>query len=301
MSVRQRFRVLALGVFTAATGCAPQGSDADRAAPVQFDPNYGAGQGRTLMLDEGEVVYLENGEGPPVVFFGAAPYWQWQVEAVSMSGHVTAFEFSDIALARTPQGLEAALEALDLGAVHLVAHSSTAWTAIQLAAQRPDLFRSLVLEEPAVFDLSGAPAQSCSLTGASESEVAACEFSSQVSGPGWFESWPVEIRQFVSDMLAEANASPPELPPGVELQDIEFPSLCDDELRLAMARHDIPTLFIRGEQTPAFFQAGLDEYEACLPPHASVTVSGASPFVHLDQPAEYNRAIMNFFDQISER
>ena len=68
-----------------------------------------------------------------------------------------------------------------------------------------------------------------------------------------------------------------------------------------MARHDIPTLFIRGEQTPAFFQAGLDEYEACLPPHASVTVSGASHFVHLDQPAEYNRAIMNFFDQISER
>src|SRR5262245_39901178 len=221
MSMRDKLRVLVLGVLTAATGCVQQGSDADRAVPVQFDPDYGAGQISTLTLDGGEIVYLERGEGSPVVFFGPVPYWQWQVEAVSVSDHVTAFEFSDIAISRTPQGLEAALEGLDLGAVHLVAHSAFAWTAILLAVERPDLFRSLVLEEPAVFDLSDAPTQSCSLTGASEAEVAACEFSSQVSGAGWFESWPVEIRQVVSEMLARANASPPELPPGAEPQDME--------------------------------------------------------------------------------
>jgi pimeloyl-ACP methyl ester carboxylesterase len=33
----------------------------------------------------------------------------------------------------------------------------------------------------------------------------------------------------------------------------------------------------------------------------SVTVSDAAHFVHLDQPAEFNRAIMAFFEQIDRR
>ena len=99
-----------------------------------------------------------------------------------------------------------------------------------------------------------------------------------------------------------AAASPPaNIPPDFDPQDIEFPSTCDDEVRLAMARHAIPILFIRGERTPDFFQTALDEYEACLPPHESVTVPGAAHFVHIDQAAEYNRAIMEFFEKLSAR
>lgn len=286
---------LALGLLTAATGWAQ---------PIGFDPEYGNGQAKTLVLNDGEIVYLEKGEGVPVVFYNPLPdyrYWQWQVDAVSTSYHAVAVNFPASAIDRTPEGLAAALEALDLGPVHLVSHSSALWAVIPLAAERPDLFRSLVLEEPAAA-LTGAGPPVCSLTDVSEAEIEACQFSSLVSGPGWFEAWPAELRRYLGEVREMAAASTPsDLPPDFDPQDIKFPSTCDDELRNAMARHAIPILFIRGEQTPGFFQAALDEYEACLPPHASVTISGASHFVHLDQPAEYNRAIMDFFDGLPGR
>ena len=116
-------RFLALGLLTAATGCAQEGSDAADAAPIEFDPDYGAGQAKTLVLDEREIVYLEKGKGTPVVFYNPLPdhrYWQWQVDAVSTSYHAVAVYFPARAVDRTPEGLAAALEALDLGPVHLV-------------------------------------------------------------------------------------------------------------------------------------------------------------------------------------
>jgi pimeloyl-ACP methyl ester carboxylesterase len=282
-------------------GCLQQDLDTADQTPPEFDPDYGTGQVEMLALADGEIVFLDRGEGEPVVFYGGIPYWQWQVEEVSETYNAIAISYTDIAHLRSPQGLDAALEALNLGPVHLVAHSSTGWPAVQLVAERPELFRSLVLEEIAVFDLSGAPAQTCSLTDVSNAEVAACEFSSQVSGPGWFESWPMEIRHFVTEMMAEASASPPEPQIDLPAQDMAIPSLCDEELRSAVSQSDLPILFVRGEQTPSFLQAELDEYEACTPLTDSVTVSDAAHFVHLDQPAEFNRAIMAFFEQIDRR
>jgi pimeloyl-ACP methyl ester carboxylesterase len=276
----------------------PPPADATDETSFEFDPEYGADQLIELSLDAGEMHYLEKGDGEPIVFLGPVPYWQAQVEAISTRYHASAFMFADFAMVRTPEGLALALEALDLGPVHFVAHSAGTFPTVALAAERPDLIRSLVLVDPAVFDLSGATPETCSLTDISAAELAACRFSSQVNGPGWFESWPREIRQIVSDGLADANASPPDDPPDFESQDMAFPSLCDDELPLAMTQNDIPILFVRGNQTPAYFQAGHDEYEACLPIQESVTVEGAAHWVHLDRPAEVNRVILDFVDRL---
>src|SRR5690606_35049223 len=87
---------------------------AQDAVSPEFDPDYGVGQAKSLTLDEGEIIYLEKGEGVPVVFYNPLPdyrYWQWQVEATARSYHAVAFYFPASAIDRTPEGLAAALDA----------------------------------------------------------------------------------------------------------------------------------------------------------------------------------------------
>lgn len=186
--------------------------------------------------------------------------------------------------------LVAALEGLQLGPVHLVAHSIAAWQAMTLAAKRPELFRTLVLEEPAV-DLRDAPSPRCALANPSQAELASCLFSSIVHGPGWFESVPAELRRYNAEFAVgtpQTDGSDETIDPAETV----FPSICEEVATLPM-----PILFVRGEETPAYLQAKFDEHEACLPRHETVRIPGASHSVHIDRPNEYNRAVLEFIDR----
>jgi pimeloyl-ACP methyl ester carboxylesterase len=271
---------------------------AEESVSISFDPEYGVAEAATLALEEVDVVYLEKGDGAPVIFFYPGfdyRYWQWQVEEASTRYHALAISFAPRAaglpfdLVSTAE-LAAALDGLALGPVHVVAHSIAAWQAVVLAAARPELFRTLVLEEPAV-GLRDAPAPECLLEDLAEAEHAACLFSSLVSGAGWFEGLPAELRSY----LAEFGVGTPRTDSTGETIDpaaTEFPSICEEIARLSM-----PILFVRGEATPAHFQAKLDEHQACLPEHETVTISGASHSVHIDRPPAYNRAVLGFIDR----
>lgn len=262
---------------------------------IAFDPNYGTADAKTLPLGGLDVVYLEKGRGEPVVFYYPGNdyrIWQWQIDAASPRYRAVAIAFAPPETPLPPgdlagtEGLAAALQALELGPVHMVSHSISAWQAMALAAERPELFRTLVLEEPAV-DLRGVVPE-CTLTGVSEAERASCLFSSLVHGPGWFEALPPELRAYYAAFQV-GTPQPDASGASVDPADFEFPSICEEAGRLSM-----PILFIRGAETPAHFQAKLDEHERCLREHETVTIPGASHSVHVDRPAEYNRAVLEF-------
>jgi pimeloyl-ACP methyl ester carboxylesterase len=281
-----------LGAFAA--GAAAQQSE----SVVEFDPGYGVGDTERLTIDAGEVVYLEKGEGSPVVFYYPGfdqRYWQWQVEAAAAAGYrAIAISFAPpSADVQSPPpsadaeddlfgvaALAAALDELGLGPVHFVAHSIAAWQAMALASVRPELFGTLVLEEPAV-ELTDAPMPECSLAEASEDERAACQFASLHSNAGWFERQSAALRGYLSEGFGALLQDDP--------REIEFPSICEDVARLPM-----PILFIRGADTPAYFQASLDGHEDCLPEPEVLTVGGAAHMVHMDQPEAHNRAVLDF-------
>jgi len=63
----------------------------------------------------------------------------------------------------------------------------------------------------------------------------------------------------------------------------------------------MPIVLIRGAETPAHFQARLDDHEACLPEHWSLTVTGAAHSVHMDRPEAYNRAVLEFIGRHEEQ
>jgi len=304
MKTNERFLFVRAVAFLVALGALAAGAVAQTIADVvDFDPDYGIGETERLSFDAGEVVYLEKGRGSSVVFYYPAfdhRYWQWQVDAAAAAGYrAIALSFAqpsadtqDPPLSAAAQndlfdtaGLASALDELALGPVHFVAHSIGAWQAMTLASERPELFRTLVLEEPAV-ELKGA-APECSLADVSEDERAMCLFVSLVSGPGWFERQSAALRGYLAEGFGALLSGDP-------LQ-IELPSICEDVARLPM-----PILFIRGAETPAHFQAKLDEHEACLPEHQSLAISGAAHSVHMDRPEAYNRAVLEFIGDHEE-
>jgi pimeloyl-ACP methyl ester carboxylesterase len=127
----------------------------------------------------------------------------------------------------------------------------------------------------------------------SEFERNACEMQSRVSGPGYYEAADETVRELIAaaeKATAESFAASPQQGPPAAV--IEFPPNCERMRQLPMA---IP--FIRGETTPEHMQHGFDEYANCLPAHETVVIVGASHMVHLDNPSEFNAALLQFLDQ----
>lgn len=267
-------------------------------AQSRFDSDYGVGQARTRMVNGVAVVQFEKGAGDPVVFFYPGMdqrYWQWQVEAAAERYRAITIAFAPSTTGLpfdllSTKELAAALEGLGLGPVHLVAHSIAAWQAMLLASTRPELFRTLVLEEPAVGLRDATP--DCTLTSASDAELAQCRFSSLVHGPGWFERQSPELRRYLTD-YGVGTPQPDDRGEVIDPAATEFPSICEDVRALPM-----PILFIRGAETPAHFQRKLDAHEACLPRHETVRITGASHSVHVDRPSEYNAAVLGLLGEV---
>ena len=169
--------------------------------------------------------------------------------------------------------------------MHFVAHSIAGRMALEAAIARPDLFATLVLEEPAggISAPGVAPTPgTCDLEGLDPAERQLCIFVNQRSGPGYYEALSEPYRQYLYDNLR----------PAVDLDADSFPSICD-----ALGRLTMPILFVRGADTPLLDQSRLDSYEACLPAHETAVIPGAAHTPHMDAPDAFNKAIVSFFDR----
>ena len=119
-----------------------------------------------------DLAYIEQGQGEPVLFVhgGAGDYRAWDQQMNAFGAGYRAVALScrgywpnpklrpgePVTLDTFADDLAQFVQALDAGPVHLVGHSSPGgFGGLRLAAQHPELLRTLVLLEPPAFPLLG--------------------------------------------------------------------------------------------------------------------------------------------------
>lgn len=207
--------------------------------------------------------------------------------------------------------LGALIEALQLGPVHVVGNSSSAYQALLLAARQPQLLRSVIAEEPPVIPLlfRSTPPSLGDLVSAFTTRPAAAfalaSFGARTMGPataafarGDDERGLMLFARavFGADRLAAMSAAQMErmhdnvAPHKAALLGTGLPAFAPEEARAI----DVPVLLLTSEHASAF-QKHLNRYLGTLLPRVSEhTVSGAGHFMHEDNPEEVARLIRDF-------
>jgi pimeloyl-ACP methyl ester carboxylesterase len=207
--------------------------------------------------------------------------------------------------------LAAFIEKLGLGSVHAVGNSSGAFVALLLAKQRPDLVRTLVLEEPPVVSLflPSLPPKLSDVVKLLFSRPAAflplMAFGTTVVRPvtNAFERGDDEkaLEIFARGVLGEtfyANLSPSRLeqmrenvkPHRASFLGGGLPSFLEEDARAVTT----PTLLMMGEHTPQFQKEINRRLVELIPGAQEHVVSGASHLMHEDNPRDVLAAISTF-------
>ena len=266
-------------------------------------------------VDGTTVEYTDSGgDGPPVLLIHAGGFGAWfaplaadpamrELRVVRMlragytagpapTGHLTVADHA--------RHCAALLEALDAAPAHVVAHSSGSPIALQLAHDRPDLVRSLVLGEPPLIeplvdpDDRGfvrtviGPAVGAAMGAASAGDVPTAfrTFMDAVCGPDHPAVMSVALGP---DALDRALRDAPYFfaDEGRAMQEWTF----DDDVR---ARVTAPTLLVQGGASPPVTHRLVAHLAATLP-HAEVaTIEGDNHLLPLRSPHALARLVADF-------
>jgi pimeloyl-ACP methyl ester carboxylesterase len=209
------------------------------------------------------------------------------------------------------QDLIALIEAQDLGPVHLLGNSSGAIVSLLVAHQRPDLVRSLSLEEPPVVSMfvkalppkpaemfkllvtapgalvafvkfgAGSMGPSIKAFQRGDDDAALDAFGKGVLGVKAYANVSAARRRQMRDNLAVHRAA---------LLGAGLPVFTPEQAKALT----VPTQLIRGSET-SHFQRRINQRLAALIPGArDVVVSSASHLVHEDDPAAVAGAVREF-------
>lgn len=264
-------------------------------------------------VENDRLAYVEAGRGDPVIFVhgGLQDYRLWSEHLPAFARRYRAIAYSRrnhhpnaVDTSGAPDGaaelhavdLAAFVEDLELGPVHVVAHSAGAHAALFFAASRPDLVRTLTVNEPPAMGLLAAsPDGQRALADFSAQLVLARDafrrgsvneglrlFVDAVGGPGAHERRSVQTKLMMADNasahLADATTTRPRPVFTCELA----------------RRIGAPTLVTRGERSPAVFHRVADELVRCLPRASSATIPEASHSAPAEAPAAFRAAVLAF-------
>jgi pimeloyl-ACP methyl ester carboxylesterase len=289
-----RSYVTAIGVAAVAT-----------AAAAQSAPGAVAQEGLKHATVTGtKLAYVEAGQGAPIVFvhgaFGDYREWAQQIAAGSEDFHVVAYSRRDFhpnsrdsdkelqTADRDVVDLIELVESLDLEPVHLVGHSAGGHAALAAAIRRPDLVRSLVLEEggfvsdheqstQALEEISAVSQRYLEYRAAGKREAAVEHFIDFVSGTGSFASSSPTVKQLLMDNEAAFGVRS------------NAPLTCSETASL-----EPPVLVVLGERSPPFIGRLMSGLLDCLRDEKTVRIPGASHDVHTAAPEAFNRAVFEF-------
>ena len=197
--------------------------------------------------------------------------------------------------------LAALIEKLGFAPAHIVGSSMGGSIVLRLAGERPDLFRSLIVNEPPLMSLlAGEPDGQAMLqtikaridavvelleTGDLEGGVR--QFVETIAfGPGVWEQLPLEIKNIVI-----FNAP-------TFLDEIRDPeSLSIDLARLGRFPH--PALLTHGELSPPFFPAIVEKVANVLPQSERKTFLGAGHEPEDSHPEAYVATLTEFITRVA--
>jgi pimeloyl-ACP methyl ester carboxylesterase len=185
---------------------------------------------------------------------------------------------------------------LDLAPAHVVGHSFGGSVVLRLAAEHPELFRSLTVHEPPLLDLLANDPATSSLYKETVRRIqevaedlehgdlagAACRFVDTVAfGPGAWEHFPPPVqRSFIR------NAPP-------FLDQVRDPdAFAIDLTRLARFPH--PILLTQGDHSPPFLPPTMATLRAAMPRAEAWMLTGAGHTPQVSHPTAYVELIADF-------
>lgn len=197
--------------------------------------------------------------------------------------------------------MAALIEELDLAPAHVVGNSFGGSIALRLAGERPDLFRSLIVNEPPLMSLlADAPngwAMLHAIAGRISDVVELLEAGDMEGG----------VRQFVETIVFGPGVWA-QLPPEVKKTVVYNAPTFLDEIRdpealsidLAGLRHFPHTaLLTTGEQSPPFFAPIVDKLAHTLPQVERKTFLGAGHEPEQSHPEDYGTTITEFITRVT--
>jgi pimeloyl-ACP methyl ester carboxylesterase len=78
--------------------------------------------------------------------------------------------------------------------------------------------------------------------------------------------------------------------------EISAPLTCDQERSIS-----VPTLLVRGSDSPRFFRTIVDRLMQCLPNAQQLVLRDATHFLHWDAPDEFNAVVQRFLADHTHR
>jgi pimeloyl-ACP methyl ester carboxylesterase len=192
--------------------------------------------------------------------------------------------------------LAAVIDHFELKPAHIVGNSFGAIITLKLAAQRPELFKTMIVHEPPLFTLLEDQPEALkalqivgeritavvNLLEQGKNEQGAELFVETIAfGPGAWKTLPTQLQD-----IFIYNA-------GTWLDEVKD----DDSLRLELNKlknFSAPVLLSQGETSPPFFPAVIDVIRGALPYARRNTFAGAGHVPHITHPGEYVATVRTF-------
>ena len=266
-----------------------------------------------------DLAYVEQGQGSPVVFVhGGGPTdlrtWSPQMGPFAEQHRAIAYsqrypypnpwvgDGSDMNSAFTHAAdLAELIGTLQLGPVHLVGNSYGADIALRFAVERPDLLRTLVLEEPALLTwlvaLPGGEALFAEMVNnimparraVQEGDLAAAVrlFMVAVQGGDMFDQLPTATKDRLMDNARLIGFEP--------IDNSEVTDITPSEA----AAIQVPTLLLTGDHSPEMFVLVSRELARHVPNVEQAQIERASHVLHYMNAESFNRTVLAFLAQNS--
>jgi len=258
----------------------------------------------------GVQLYWElSGSGEPVILvhgsWGDHHNWARVVPGLSSTLRVATYDRRGHSLSERPGSgsisddvtdLAGLMEHLFDGPANVVGNSFGSAIALRLAAQRPDLTRSLVVHEPPLFALLEGRSEAQPVLEAVRKRIAAvvallqagdmaggaqCFVETVAFGPGAWAQLPQATREtFVF------NAS-------TWLEEIQEPESATMDLD-SLSAFSAPALLSLGGQSPPFFAMVVERVAQALPHAGRILFAQAGHVPHLSHPEDYIGVVSGF-------
>ena len=277
-------------------------------------------------IDVGGVsLYYERaGNGEPVLFSHGIPTdyraWSSQVAAFSSGYSTTTYsrryaapnqrqgDVTDSTIENNAADLKGLIENLGVAPVHLVGHSYGGFVAAYLAADHPDLVRTLVLVEPAIATLLVEDPDSLwqllsLLIRAPSVALSARRFQTGALAPGLkaLDSGQGERAiQLTVDGLQDRQGAFESMPVSAKIMMLDnVKTLAEQRTKLPpfkanVGRISCRTLVINGERSALWLRRIGELVARSVPNCEALTVTGSGHFPHLENPYEFNSKVLKF-------
>jgi pimeloyl-ACP methyl ester carboxylesterase len=250
---------------------------------------------------------LTGDSGPPLVLVHGswADQRDWELLVSTLAEHfrVLTYDRRGHSQSECPPGqgsveedaadLAALIEHLNLAPAHIVGLSLGGSIVLRLAARRPDLIRSLSVQEPPLLDLlADDPGQEPEMRkvldqvsavvarlDAGDAEGGAHQFIEAILGPGAWDYLPPKQQQI---LISNAPTF---------LDETRDPEAFTVDLA-ALATCPRPALLTYGDQSPSWFVPIVAKLATVLPRVETRVFAGAGHLPMVTHPAEYAAAVM---------